>query len=68
MIRPCSSPKSKVHLEGDPEESFPTRDGLSPWAQMLSRSRLLLISDRRSDTRPKTCKPMEIGGSQAARW
>jgi len=30
----CSSPKSKVHLEGDPEESFPTRDGLSPRAQI----------------------------------
>ncbi len=34
----CSSPKSKVHLEGDPEESFPTRDGLSPRTQMLIRS------------------------------
>ena len=34
----CSSPKSKVQLEGDPEESFPTRDGLSPRAQMLTRS------------------------------
>src|SRR5437868_7445203 len=35
---PCNSPKSKVQLEGDPEESFPTRDGLSPRAQMLTRS------------------------------
>src|ERR1700756_3451912 len=39
----CSSPKSKVQLEGDPEESFPTRDGLSPRAQMLTRSEGCLL-------------------------
>ena len=37
----CSSPKFKLHLEGDPEGSLPTRDGLSRWARMLSRSQLL---------------------------
>jgi hypothetical protein len=44
--------KFKVHLEGGPEESLPTRGGLSRWAQMLSGSQLLLINDRRSDTGP----------------
>jgi hypothetical protein len=70
----CSSPQFKVHFEDSPEESVPTRDGLSPWGADAESEptapycRLLLINDRRSDTRPRTCKPMEIGGSQAARW
>src|SRR5438132_9547111 len=63
----CSSPKFKLHLEGDPEGSFPTRDGLSRWARMLNRSQPLLINDRRSDTRSTRCTPVDIRGSQAAR-
>ena len=39
---------------------------MSPWAQMLSRSQLLLINGLRCDTRPRRVSQWKIGGSQAA--
>ena len=66
-LRPVARQNSNWHLEGDPEGSLPTRDGLSRWARMLSRSQLLLVNDRRSDTRSTRCTPVDIRGSQATR-
>ena len=63
VARQNSNCTSKVILKG----VSPTRDGLSWWARMLSRSQLLLINDRRSDTRSTRCTPVDIRGSQAAR-